>query len=212
MSTTSRSVLLDGSVVQGHQHLCAFFHNKDQELRTLLPYIVDGLAAGEKAIHVVHANDRDDHRRRLAQAGIDVEGAEQRGQLDVIPGPSSYLQEGEFDHDLAIALIDRLLGEAREKGFPRTRFIGYMDWALELRASDLVLFEAHIDPILARHDDPVVCTYDLSRFNGSVVLDVMRTHPSVIVGGVVQHNPFYIPPEVMVREVRSREEGGSQSR
>jgi hypothetical protein len=30
----------------------------------------------------------------------------------------------------------------------------------------------------------------------------MRTHPMEIVGGTLQENPFYLPPEEMLRELQ----------
>jgi hypothetical protein len=53
-----------------------------------------------------------------------------------------------------------------------------------------------------------MCSYDLSFTSGTVVLDVMRTHPAVLIGGVFQQNPFYIPPEQMLQELRERGELG----
>ena len=188
-------------------HLCAFFHDKDEEFRRLLPFVMDGLAAGEKAIHVVHPKNREEHRHRLGEAGIDVEAFEQSGQLDVVAGPSGYIEGTAFDRDGALKIIDRLLSDARNKGFRQTRFIGFMDWALEIRGEELISFEALVNPILEKHDEPVICAYDLSRFNGADILDIMRTHPAAIVGGVLQQNPFNIPPEQMVRELRERAEG-----
>lgn len=37
-------------------------------------------------------------------------------------------------------------------------------------------------------------------------MDVLRTHPMVIVGGILQENPFFVPPDEMLRELRSRAE------
>jgi hypothetical protein len=36
------------------------------------------------------------------------------------------------------------------------------------------------------------------------VLDIMRTHPMVIIGGVLQENPFFVPPDEMLAELRER--------
>jgi hypothetical protein len=188
-------------------HLCAFFHDKDEEFRTLLPFVIDGLAAGEKAVHVVHPKNREAHRHRLSNAGIDVEVAEQSGQLDVIAGHVGYLNGDTFDQSGALKIIDDLLNEARMKGFRQTRYIGFMDWAAEIRGEELIAFEALASPVLARHHDPVICSYDLSRFNGADVLDIMRTHPAAIIGGVLQQNPFNVSPEQMMRELRERTEG-----
>jgi hypothetical protein len=49
-----------------------------------------------------------------------------------------------------------------------------------------------------------VCTYDLTKFSTALVMDVLRTHPQAIVGGILQENPFYIPPAEFLRELRDR--------
>lgn len=35
-------------------------------------------------------------------------------------------------------------------------------------------------------------------------MDILRTHPMAIVGGILQTNPFFIPPDEFLRELRSR--------
>lgn len=46
--------------------------------------------------------------------------------------------------------------------------------------------------------------YDLAKFGGAVVIDIMRTHPIIIIGGILQENPFFVPPDEMLRELRER--------
>jgi len=211
MTKSDRKINLAGTVIDGSRHFCAFFHNKDEELRTLLPFIREGLDAGEKAIHVVCAEIGSEYRARLRAAGIDVAAVEKSGQLDVIAWPNSHLMAGgEFDPDHALKMIDQVLGAAREQGYRRTRGIGYMDWALQnqIRAGALMAYEARLNTILTRYDDPIMCSYDLSFTGGAVVLDVMRTHAAALIGGVFQRNPFYIPPEQMLQELRERGEFG----
>lgn len=35
-------------------------------------------------------------------------------------------------------------------------------------------------------------------------MDILRTHPMVIVGGILQVNPFFVPPDQMLAELRKR--------
>ncbi len=35
-------------------------------------------------------------------------------------------------------------------------------------------------------------------------MDILRTHPMVIIGGVLKDNPFFVPPDDMLRELRER--------
>ena len=35
-------------------------------------------------------------------------------------------------------------------------------------------------------------------------MDITRTHPMVVIGGVLQTNPFYVPPQQFLDELRAR--------
>ncbi len=35
-------------------------------------------------------------------------------------------------------------------------------------------------------------------------MDIMRTHPMVIIGGILQENPFFVPPSEFLHELRQR--------
>ena len=99
-----------------------------------------------------------------------------------------------------------VLEAARQRGFPRTRLVAHMEWALEDHegVSDLMEYEARFNLMHQGGRDPVICTYDLTRFSGDVIMGVLRTHPMVILGGVLQENPFFIPPEQFLQELRER--------
>ena len=81
-----------------------------------------------------------------------------------------------------------------------------MEWALEDLPSvhDIVEYETRLNYILPKYDDVVVCTCDLMKFSASVVMDILRTHPQVIVGGILRANPYYMPPEEFLRELDDR--------
>lgn len=36
-------------------------------------------------------------------------------------------------------------------------------------------------------------------------MDIMRTHPMVVIGGLLQVNPFFVEPDEFLRELRARE-------
>ena len=38
-----------------------------------------------------------------------------------------------------------------------------------------------------------------------MALDILRTHPMVILGGVLQHNPLFVGPDEFLRELEDRE-------
>jgi hypothetical protein len=58
--------------------------------------------------------------------------------------------------------------------------------------------------VLFNSEGAVICTYNLAKIVGDTVIDIMRTHPIVIIGGILQHNPFFVLPDVFLRELRER--------
>jgi hypothetical protein len=206
MSPSANSVHIAGRPLGKVRHICAFFHTKEEEHSTLIDFIKEGLAQNEYAAHFVACHCVEDHRNRLRASGVEVEDAEQRGQLKVATWDDAYLKDGHFDQDRQIKLLEGVLQSAQKQGFPQTRLIANMEWALEEKAGveDIVEYESRLNYTLPNYSDPVICTYDLSRFSAGVAMDILRTHPMVILGGVLQVNPLYVPPDEFLEELRER--------
>jgi hypothetical protein len=64
--------------------------------------------------------------------------------------------------------------------------------------------ETSLNYVLPKCDDPVVCTFDLSKFGASVTIDILRAQPVVIFGGVPQENPFFVPLDQYLHDIRER--------
>ena len=209
MRPSDRSVQFAGGTLGVQRHICAFFNSIDEEHRVLRSFIRDGLDGGEKGFHIVDPELRDEHLKRLAGAGIDVERAIATGQLEVRPWQEAYLCGDRFNQDAMLALIEEVLQSGAATGYPLTRLLAHMEWALLAKqgVDDLVEYETRLNYVLPKYDDPVICTYDLSKFGSSVAMDVMRTHPVVIIGGVLQENPFFVSPDQFLLEIRERRSG-----
>jgi hypothetical protein len=203
----SRSVKLAGSELTCSCHACAFFSSADEEQAVLAPFAKDGLAANDRLVQIINDIHREDRVQRLRTEGIDVDAATSRGQLEMRPWEKAYLSGGNgFDQDAMLALIQEVLKEGRSSGFGMTRLWANMEWALEdLPGVDqIVEYETRLNHVLPKYDDVVVCTYDLNKFSAATVMDILRTHPQVIVGGALQQNPFFVPPDQFLAELHGR--------
>jgi hypothetical protein len=198
-ATTDRSpsqVRLAGSDLSKGTHICAFFTGADDYYKVLLPFIVDGFPAGDRAFHIVDGARQHDHRLRLIEAGIPLEQAEAAGQIEIRNWVDAHLRSDRFDQGAMLALIQEVLPQARIRGYRLTRFVANMEWGLTglPGVEDIVEYESRLNDILPNFPDPVICTYDLDQFSAGVVIDIMRVHPLVIVAGMLQENPFYVRP------------------
>ncbi|MGB9079041.1 MAG: MEDS domain-containing protein [Terracidiphilus sp.] len=202
MKRNTSPISLAGSQLSDVRHVCAFFSSDEEEYRVLLPFIQDGFACGDKAVHVVNPHQREEHLQRLQTAGIDSKRAQENGQLEIKTNDEAYLREGRFDQDRMLAAFEQMASGNAQGGFPLSRIVCRMDWAAgdQSRVDDVIEFESRVNKVWEHHDDAVICTYHLAKFGGDAVIDIMRTHPLVIIGGTLHQNPFFVPPEQFVRE------------
>jgi hypothetical protein len=189
-----------------NRHVCAFFNGVDEHYRVLQPFIKEGFDEGDRAFHLVDPERREDHLRRLAGAGIDVEEAIASGQLQVHPWGNGPLGGERFDQDMWLAGFEEVLQSGRASGYPKTRFLAQMEWALVDLPSigDMMEFETRVNYVVPKYGDAVICAYDLMKFGANTVIHALRTHPIVIIGGLLQENPFYVDPDRLLLELREQ--------
>jgi FixJ family two-component response regulator len=206
MSVNESPIRFARGTLSKHWHICAFFNGPEEEHRVLRSFVMDGIDAGERTVHIVDPEERDAHLEWLRSEGVDVDCEMSRGTLEVHTWKESYLRGDRFDRDVMLQDVEDFLRSNAASGYPRTRMIGHMEWALQDKrgVEDLLEYEATVNGALSKYNTPAICVYDLSKFNASMVIDVLRTHPMVIVGGVLQENPFFVPPDEFLFELRAR--------
>jgi hypothetical protein len=208
MESSSTSLEIAPKALDGrNRHICAFFTDMDEHYRVLQSFIKDGFDQGDKTFHLIDPERREDHLRRLADAGIDVEEATASGQLEVHPWEDGPLHGERFDQDTWLAGFEEVLQSGPASGYTKTRFLAQMEWALvDLPGTDdLIEFETRVNYVVPKYEDSVICSYDLSKFGASTVMYALRTHPVVIIGGLLQENPFYVDPDQLLRELREQQ-------
>jgi hypothetical protein len=205
--SASPPVRLAGRTLKDSRHICAFFRSAEEQNEVLMPFFKEGYDRGEKLFHIVDSKRRGEHMQACSACGIDVDAAQQRGQLEVLTWEDAYLKDGYFDGDRMIRILREVLNESRKK-HSMMRLMGNMEWALETLpgVTDIVEYETKLNYVLPDYPDPVVCVYDLNKHSASVVMDILRTHPMVIIGGVLQDNPLYVQPDQFLEELKQRKQ------
>ncbi len=202
----SAPIHLAGSALGASRHVCAFFNSAEEGYRTLLPFIVDGFACGDRAFHIFRPGQEADHRHRLESAGVDVTAAQSSGQLVMFDSGETCVGPDGFDPHVMLSFIKSQLEAGDRQQFRLSRSIGHMDWAQDHPGihEELFEYESRLNDVLSHRSDPVICVYDLAQFSGDVVVDVLRTHPMVILGGILRENPFFVPPEEFLARRRQQ--------
>ena len=171
--------------IQGGGHICGLFEGPDDLYRQLLPFVVEGIRRGERAVHIVDPAKRGVHLDRLTAAGVDVREALKRNQLVVRGWGEISMLDGRSAPELAARRLKAMLDEGRALGYPATRGIGFMEWSLQDVPGVVAItaYEALLDVALRQSSDAVICAYDVPRHQPAVIVDTLAVHPYALVEG-----------------------------
>jgi hypothetical protein len=178
-------------------HICALYSGADELEATLAPYVAVGLAAGDKCVCIVEEGDRP---ALLEQVGshVDVEACIASGQLELFTAAESYLRRGVFSADEMIEFwADSLDRSLRHDGFEFARNSGDTTGVADLvdDFDAFAVYESRMNRLAADYPQTVLCLYDIGLVGGGIMLDLLRTHPKLLLGGLVIENPHYLTPD-----------------
>jgi hypothetical protein len=186
-------------VLDRYRHVCAFTGNGRHDDEVLDAFVRQGVEAGDRLLYLVDPAESAAPVNRLRHLGYNAGELLAQHRCQVLTWTDTYLRNGRFDPNDMLAQLDEMLPESTMR---RIRMVADMGWASALSddADDLIEFEARANFVHARHEHVVICSYDAEKFAGSFIIDILRTHPIVLIGGVLQENPFFVPPSELLEE------------
>jgi PAS domain S-box-containing protein len=129
--------------------------------------------------------------------GIDVERAIATDCLVLEKKEAAYLKHGSFDPDWMFTFWANATAEAKSQGFSALRATGETEWVIRGAPGieRWIEYESRMTHELAHHNCVALCQYNRKLFPPELVLDVIRTHPTVVYRGVVCRNMYHVPPD-----------------
>ena len=202
-----------GETHEAPMHICGFFDSEDERYEVILPYLKEGLDNHEEVLNILESTSHADHCRRLLDAGISVAEKLANRQLRVLSADETYVKGGSFAADKMYNMVEEALIGAEEAGYNSSRARGDMTWALRNvpGTDELIEYEARLNELTPKHSCSLICMYDVNRFSGRALADVLATHPYVILNGKIHKNPHYIPPIEFLPALLKRKKRSLQS-
>ena len=177
-------------------YICTFYGGSSGRDEIVLPFLAEGIRARDKCLCFVDSALPSEVLSKLALQ-VDVEPPFETGQLEVGTPADSYRRSGRFAADEMINYWGEEAAATRRGGdFSLTRATGEMPLALNEPAerAEFLRYEARLNEVIPDYPQVILCVYDLERFGADVLMDALRTHPMMIVDGMVHGNPYYIEP------------------
>ena len=194
--TDSVALGINGLSIPPGTHICAFFRGVAERDEIMVPYLREGLREGDKCMCII--DDEVDGVRTALGADPDPAAPANDHQLDICSSKETYLRRGTFSTQEMLDFWDDSVGAAlKEDGFPFVRSTGETTWTVKELPGlyDFLTYEAELNRFLPRYPQVILCLYDLDHFGGQILVDILKTHPKVLMGGTVLENLHYLEPD-----------------
>ncbi|MGY1679090.1 anti-sigma factor RsbA family regulatory protein [Geodermatophilus sp. SYSU D01176] len=169
-----------------HLHDALFFSSSDELAAATVPFVREGLAAGEAVVVAASPATTD-----VVLAAVD--GGE---RVHVVERDAAYAGRT----PAAVTLFRRLADELTAGGARRIRVIGETDFGrTEREWLEWQRYEAVLNDALAAWPLWGLCVFDTARLPESVLESVARTHPTVVTGRSRTANPRFVDPAEYLR-------------
>jgi DNA-binding CsgD family transcriptional regulator len=176
-------------------HFCALYSGPAERDRLLFPFLDEGLRHGDKCLCLI--DDVEPALVRDRVVGQPGPGYSRRSaQLDVERASDAYLRSGEFRIEDMMSFLSDSADAAIGDDFELLRAAGEMSWVLPGPPGweSLFHYESALNHAVEQMPAILMCLYDLQKFGAETLVEVLRTHPTVLLDRTVIDNPHYVHP------------------
>jgi DNA binding domain, excisionase family len=174
-SVPTATLALGGVSIPLRGHFAPIYNTDAGALRLTLPFLADGLRAGQTCFLAATGQVLDRYANALAdEPGVDLKGAKQTGQLVVLAWPGASAAD-------VIANWEQLFAKALAVRPAMLRVVGDMACERHMFPSEaeMMAYEEAYDRMARRFPLVTLCAYDARQFGGETILRMLKAHPDM---------------------------------
>lgn len=156
-------------------HFAPIYSADEGALRLTVPFLADGLRAGEATFLVAAGTVLDRYLAALAaEPGVDIDQAAKSGLFVILRWDGARATD-------AIAGWEKLFDKALAARPGMLRVAGDMASEREMFASEteMMAYEEAYDRMARRYPLVTLCAYDARKFSGETILRMLKAHPDM---------------------------------
>jgi excisionase family DNA binding protein len=166
-----RAISLESMFVSLGSHLGNFYSSDAGRLRLGLPFLRDGIQAGQACVLFAHQEAREGYVRALQREGVDVDAADRNGLLTMLSVPP--LSPEQF-----IAVLEGVFIDITRQRPGPIRFLGepVAGLAVVQTVKPFLNFEHQCGALAKRFPVVMLCAFDVREFDGQTIIECLKLH------------------------------------
>ncbi len=179
-------------------HICGLYESDDERDEILFNFLGTGDFLGDLQLYCPVERSLDEFKaafiKRIPDATDHIDDS---GRFQFFDAKGLYYPDGLFSPTAMDIGLSAFYSESQAHGPRNIRATAEMVWALEAvpGIEYLMAYEARLNYFIPGKPWISICLYNVNKFDGGTVMNVLKTHPYTISGGGVMENPYYQLPQ-----------------
>jgi hypothetical protein len=180
-------------------HLCGLYETDKERDEIIFGFLRQGYLDGDKQLYCPVERSPENFYSEFSVFCPECQDQlHNTDHFNLLAAKDLYYPSGEFDPWYMDSALNEYYIASQSKGKRNIRATAEMSWALEAIKGIEYLFayESRLNYFIPGKPWISICMYNIAKFSGALIMNVLRTHPFTISGGVITKNPFFENPDV----------------
>ncbi len=182
-------------------HVAGLYETEEERDQLIFEYLKTGFLNKESLLYIPTERSEPDFREKFAKHCPDCTKLLDSEKLSLYSARQLYYPNGVFTPWDMEESLNLFFEEKQKSGKEYVRAIAEMVWTLDVipGIENLMVYESRLNYFVKNKPLASLCLYNLSKFNGATIMEVLRTHPYTISKGIFTQNPYYQEPDVWLK-------------
>ena len=178
-------------------HICGLYETEAERDEIIFGFLHQGDVDTDLMVYCPSERKEEDFIHKFGEQYPDSRNhLTDESRFQFLSAKQLYYPDGVFSPWKMDEGLESFFQQSQENGPRNIRAMAEMVWALEAipGVEYLMAYESRLNYFIPGKPWISICLYNVSKFSGAVIMDVLKTHPFSISGGIITENPYYQDP------------------
>jgi len=184
-------------------HIAGLYETEKERDKIIFGFLSHGVMEGDLQLYCPCERTKEDFINKFSHhCPHCIDKLNNEKYFSLINSKDLYYPDGSFSPLAMDKGLNEFYQESQKKGKRNIRATAEMVWALEAipGVDRLMAYESRLNYFIPGKPWISICLYNTMKFSGSEIINVLKTHPYTINGGILTQNPYYIDPDKWLSE------------
>ncbi len=179
-------------------HMCGLYETEEERDEIIFGFLHEGDSKNELQLYCPVERTTEDFKEKYAQNyPACKDHVHDHTKFDLFSAKDLYYPNGVFSPVSMDEGLGAFYKQSQSVKKTNIRATAEMVWALEAISGveHLMAYESRLNYFIPGKPWISICLYNLTKFSGSQIMNVLQTHPYTISGGAITQNPYFQDPD-----------------